>query len=67
MTIDKERCKFPAISNYTRMFLINKSQLAKAESLAYFDKEAKTKIVSDASHMGLGGVLLFSNRMAKRW
>ena len=35
-----------------------KFQLANAESLAYFDKEAKTKIMADASPVGLGAVLV---------
>ena len=35
-----------------------KSQLANAESLAYFDKDAKTKIIADASPVGLGAVLI---------
>ena len=35
-----------------------KSQLANAESLAYFDKDAKTKIIADASPIGLGAVLI---------
>ena len=35
-----------------------KFQLANAESLAYFDKEAKTKIIADASPVGLGAVLV---------
>jgi hypothetical protein len=32
--------------------------MSSAESLAYFDKEAETVIVSDASPVGLGAVLL---------
>lgn len=35
-----------------------KFQLANAESLAYFDKEAKTKIIAHASPVGLGAVLV---------
>ena len=35
-----------------------RSQLANAESLAYFDKDAKTKIIADASPVGLGAVLI---------
>ncbi|CAB3987669.1 Transposon Tf2-9 poly, partial [Paramuricea clavata] len=35
-----------------------KSQLTNAESLAYFDKDAKTKIIADASPVGLGAVLI---------
>ena len=35
-----------------------KSQLANAESLAYFDKDAKTKIIADSSPVGLGAVLI---------
>ena len=33
-------------------------RLAKAETLAYFKKDAKTKIVTDASPVGLGAVLI---------
>lgn len=32
--------------------------LANAEVLAYFDKEAKTKVIADASPVGLGAVLI---------
>ena len=35
-----------------------KSQLENFESLAYFDKDAKTKIIADASPVGLGAVLI---------
>jgi hypothetical protein len=35
-----------------------KDKMSSAESLAYFDKEAETVIVSDASPVGLGAVLL---------
>jgi hypothetical protein len=32
--------------------------LAQAETLSYFDRDAKTKIVCDASPVGLGAILL---------
>ena len=40
------------------MFQELKDKMSSAESLAYFDKEAETVIVSDASPVGLGAVLL---------
>ncbi|CAB4009281.1 Transposon Tf2-6 poly, partial [Paramuricea clavata] len=35
-----------------------KRRLAQAETLSYFDRDAKTKIVCDASPVGLGAILL---------
>jgi hypothetical protein len=39
-------------------FSVIKSQLANAESLSYFDKDAKTMIIADATPVGLGAVLI---------
>ena len=41
-----------------RSFQELKDKMSSAESLAYFDKEAETVIISDASPVGLGAVLL---------
>ena len=41
-----------------RSFKELKNKMSNAESLAYFDQEAETVIVSDASPVGLGAVLL---------
>ena len=35
-----------------------KKRLSSAETLGYFDKNASTKVIADASHVGLGAVLV---------
>ena len=35
-----------------------KETLASAETLAYYDKDAKTRVIADASPVGLGAVLV---------
>ena len=35
-----------------------KKRLSSAETLAYFDKNAPAKVIADASHVGLGAVLV---------
>jgi hypothetical protein len=35
-----------------------KKRLASAETLGYYDKNAPTKVIADASHVGLGAVLV---------
>ena len=40
-----------------KAFSALKKKMSEAESLAYFDKNAKTRIVADASPVGLGAVL----------
>lgn len=41
-----------------RAFQALKDELARAGTLAYFDKEAPTKVIADASPVGLGAVLV---------
>ena len=44
------------------MDVVCKESLAKAGTLAYFNKDAPTKIIADASPVGLGAVLIQSQR-----
>ena len=43
-----------------------KQQLASAPVLAYFDKEAHTRVIADASPVGLGAVLVQESREQSR-
>ena len=54
------RTKTPFVwgKEQARSFQELKDKMSRAESLAHFDKEAETVIISDASPVGLGAVLL---------
>ena len=43
-----------------------KEKLSKAETLAYFDKNAKTQVIADASPVGLGAILIQEQNGTKR-
>jgi hypothetical protein len=44
--------------NEHESFIELKKRLASAETLAYYDKNAPTKVIADASPIGLGAVLV---------
>ena len=56
LTKDKEPFAFGP--EQKKSFQALKDGLAKATTLAYFDKEAPTKVIADASPVGLGAVLV---------
>lgn len=43
-----------------------KNRLSSAETLSYFDKDAKTQIIADAGPVGLGAVLIQEQQGRKR-
>ena len=49
-----------------RAFIELKRRLSSAETLGYFDKDAKTLIITDASPVGLGAVLIQEQQGVKR-
>ena len=51
-------CHLSLAQNKKKAFQVLKDELAKTVTLAYFDKEAPTKVIADASPVGLGAVLV---------
>ena len=49
-----------------RAFIELQSRLVSAESLGYFDKDARTRIIADVSPVGLGAVLIQEQQGRKR-
>ena len=49
-----------------RAFEQLKEKLANAKTLAYFDKDAKTEVIADASPVGLGAILIQEQQGVKR-
>ena len=49
-----------------RAFIELHSRLVSAESLGYFDKDARTRILADVSPVGLGAVLIQEQQGRKR-
>ena len=49
-----------------RAFIELHSRLISAESLGYFDKDARTRIIADVSPVGLGAVLIQEQQGRKR-
>ena len=56
--LTKKDVKFEWKRAHEEAFSKLKDKLSHAQTLAYFDKNAKTKIVADASPVGLGAVLI---------
>lgn len=54
----RQNVKFEWKSEQKEAFAELKSRLAKAETLAYFDKSARTEVIADAGPVGLGAVLV---------
>lgn len=61
----KKGTQFQFGPDQKKAFQSLKQSMAKAGTLAYFDKSAPTKIVADASPVGLGAVLL--QKQQKQW
>ena len=49
-----------------RVFQELKERLACAETLGYFDKDAPTQVIADASTVGLGAVLTQKQKNGRR-
>lgn len=56
--LTRKDCTFTFGPKQKQAFLTLKTELAQAGTLAYFDKEAPTKVIADASPVGLGAVLV---------
>ncbi|KAL1021685.1 hypothetical protein UPYG_G00016520 [Umbra pygmaea] len=56
--LTRKETKFDFGPEQKKAFQDLKDELARAGTLAYFDKEAPTKVIADASPVGLGAVLV---------
>ena len=59
--LTKKGVRFEFEDKQRKAFTEFKKRLSSAEILGYFDKDAKTLIITDASPVGLGAVLIEEN------
>ena len=64
--LTKKGVRFEFGDEQRKAFTELKKRLSSAEILGYFDKDAKTLIISDASLVGLGAVLIQEQHGVKR-
>ncbi len=60
--LTKKDAKFNFGTEQKKAFNILKDKLAEATTLAYFDKDAPTKVIADAGPKGIGAVLVQDQR-----
>ena len=64
--LTKKGVRFEFGDEQRKAFIELKRRLSSAETLGYFDKDAKTLIITDASPVGLGAVLIQEQQGVKR-
>ena len=65
-SLTKKGVRFEFADEQRKAFTELKKRLSSAKILGYFDKDAKTQIITDASPVGLGAVLIQEQHQVKR-